>query len=128
MARLLGMSEPLRLATGPVAVPTLPEVLADRALLDPLPRHVLMGMRRQTRYLAACIAAALASRPAPGTGPPEPIEVMEVDEAAKLLHTSADSLYRKRKRLRLGYIDTLDGKLKFTRQEIRDYIRRQQRC
>ena len=112
---------------GPVPVPSLGEVLADAAILGRLPLEALIGLRRQVRHLDADLDAALARRVALGTDRPESIEVVGVEEAAKLLDTSTDSLYRKHKRLRLGYIDNLDGRLKFTAQEIREYIRRQRR-
>ncbi len=61
-------------------------------------------------------------------GQPARHAVLDVETAAKRLGTSCDSLYRKRKRLRLGYVDPLDGKLKFTEEEISEYIRRQRRA
>jgi hypothetical protein len=59
--------------------------------------------------------------------PTEMGEVLGIDEAAKRLGTSPDSLYRKRQRLCLGFRDPLDGKIKFTERELQDYVRRQSR-
>ena len=121
------MREPLQRPVGPVPVPSLGEVLADAAILGRLPLEALIGLRRQVRHLDADVDAALARRLALGADRSEPIEVVGVEEAAKLLDTSTDSLYRKHKRFRLGYIDTLDGRLKFSKQEINEHIRRQRR-
>lgn len=87
----------------------------------------LAVLHRQVRYLDADISAAITNRRTQPSGQHDMGAVLSIDEAAKRLNTSSDSLYRKRKRLRLGYIDPLDGRLKFTEQEINDYIRRQQR-
>ena len=105
----------------------MPEVLADLTVLDHLPTQALVGLRRQVRHLDADIDAAITSRMAKGIGRQDMGAVMGIEEAAKRLDTSSDSLYRKHNRLRLGYIDPLDGRLKFTEQEISDYIRRQRR-
>jgi len=54
--------------------------------------------------------------------------VLTIEEAAARLRTSEDSLYRKRRSLRLGYRDPLDGRIKFTLHEIDEYIRCQRRA
>jgi hypothetical protein len=108
-----------------VAVPTLDDVLADRAVLGALPSDILADLRRQLAYLAADVDAALARMPtdrAEGHG-----RVLTVKEAAEYLRTSEDSLYRKHRTLRLGYLDRLDGKLKVTEAELERYIARQHR-
>ncbi len=111
-----------RLAT----VPTLAEVSADPTIIDGLPLDVLVDVLRQVRYLKANIEAALSRRMLRTNGQ-DPGEVLDVETAAERLHTSMDSLYRKHKRLRLGYIDPLDGRLKFTKQELVEYVQRQRR-
>jgi excisionase family DNA binding protein len=55
-------------------------------------------------------------------------EILGVDEAAAYLKVSVDSLYRKRKRVGLGYLDPIDGRLKFPRAELDRYLRRQRRA
>ncbi len=55
-------------------------------------------------------------------------EILGVDEAALYLRVSVDSLYRKRKRLGLGYLDPIDGRLKFSRAQLDGYLRRQRRA
>ena len=114
-------------ASGLAAVPTLAQVSADPTILDGLPLDVLVNLRRQIRHLDADLHAAIDRQTLSGHREPTMGDVLDVETAAKRLGTSRDSLYRKRKRLRLGYIDPLDGKLKFTDQEITEYIRRQRR-
>lgn len=58
---------------------------------------------------------------APTTAPEGPARVLTVKQAAERLGTSVASLRRKRKRLRLGYLDPLDGRLKFTEAELAAY-------
>ena len=57
-----------------------------------------------------------------------PDRVLTIKEAAARLQTSPASLYRKRKRLRIGYIDSLDGRLKFSEAELEAYLARQNRA
>src|SRR5437016_1053491 len=95
-----------------VAVPALADVLADPALLDTLSTGTLADLRRQLAYLAADVDAALTRKPARQAEAHG--RVLTVKETAEYLRTSEDSLYRKHRRLRLGYLDHLDGKLKFT--------------
>ena len=119
------MSELARL---PVAVPGLADVLADPGVLDRLPVDVLVALRGQVRHLDVDLTMAIDRLTATGGHQePEMGEVLGIDEAAKRLGTSPDSLYRKRQRLRLGYRDPLDGRLKFTVAELEAYIRRQKR-
>jgi hypothetical protein len=110
-----------------VRVPTLADVQADPDVLNRLPVGVLVDLRRQVQHLTADLDAAISHHVAQTPGQSDISQVLDKNEAAKRLDTSPDSLYRKRKRLRLGYIDPLDGRLKFTAQEIEDYIGRQRR-
>ena len=122
------MSTPVPRPSPLANVPNIHEVQADRTLLDRLPVDALVDLRRQIRYLDADLDAAIARHLAQGDDQPGVNEVVDAETAAALLGTSMDSLYRKRKRLRLGYIDPLDGRLKFTKWEIAEYIRRQRSC
>lgn len=110
-------------ASGPVLVPGLDDLARDPSQAAALPPDAARALFGQ----AVLVQTALL----PYLGTPEPrperVEVLGVEEAARRLGTSADSLYRKRKRLRLGYIDPLDGKLKFTTEEVDRYICRQGR-
>jgi excisionase family DNA binding protein len=54
-----------------------------------------------------------------------PGAVLMVAEAAKRLRCSEDSIYRKHRRLKLGYIDPLDRKWKITERELDEYLARQ---
>jgi hypothetical protein len=111
----------------PRVVPTLAEVQADPGCLDNLPLNVLVILRRQVRHLDADVEAAVFRQLDQAQREPATGTVLDVKTAAKRLGTSSDSLYRKRKRLRLGYVDPLDGRLKFTEQEITNHIDRQKR-
>jgi hypothetical protein len=111
----------------PASIPTLTEIQADPGLLERLPLGLLLDLRRHVRLLNADLEVAIDRRMLKANGQPASYVVLDVETAAKRLGTSCDSLYRKRKRLRLGYIDPLDGKLKFTEEEISEYIRRQRR-
>jgi hypothetical protein len=108
-------------------VPKLDALVADPGLARALPLEVLIELQRQVRHVSADLGAAIARQTIQGQSKPMIAEVLGVEEAAKRLDTSSDSLYRKRERLRLGYIDPLDRRLKFTAQEIAEYIRRQKR-
>lgn len=119
------MSQPV---AGPVRVPRLAEVQADPTLLTALPLDLLVELRRQVRHLDAELDAVITCLMTRGQKQLEPAEVVDVKVAAERLNTSKDSLYRKHRRLRLGYIDPLDGGLKFTEQELAEYVRRQKRA
>jgi hypothetical protein len=84
-------------------------------------------LRRQVRHLDVELATAITAQALPGAKQHSVFALLKVEEAAKRLRTSTDALYRKHKRMALGYVDPLDGRLKFTEQEIADYIRRQRR-
>src|SRR5438128_2710619 len=106
------------LLAGVVPLPGLTAVMADPAVLERLPLEALLGLRRQLQHLDVELGAAIARQPISQSPALDAPRVMDVVSAAEALKTSPDSLYRKRKRLRLGYIDALDGRLKFTEQEI----------
>jgi hypothetical protein len=70
------------------------------------------------------ITLSLAARAAePETVHAEDV-LLDIDEASAMMRTSKDSLYKKRKRLRLGFQDPLDKKIKFTRAELQAHIRK----
>jgi hypothetical protein len=122
------VTEPARVPSSPVAVPTLADLLADPSVFDGLPRTLQDVLFEQAVVLEARLRAKVMARHRTDErAPTEMGEVLGIEEAAKRLGTSVDSLYRKRLRLRLGYRDPLDGRLKFTDKEINDYIRQQHR-
>jgi hypothetical protein len=105
----------------------LDHLARDPSALHSLPVPALLDLRRKIRHLDADIELAIERVRLRDQRQTDIGEVMDVGEAARRLNTSADSLYRKHNSLRLGYIDPLDGRLKFTGQEISEYIRRRQR-
>jgi hypothetical protein len=117
------------LGTHPAAIPSLAEVVANPSLAGGLSLPTLVEYRRQAAHLIADLDAEILSRPPGRMGQVDDshLPVLTIAEAAARLSTSQDSLYRKWRRLRLGYRDPLDGKIKFTEKEITDYIGRQRR-
>jgi hypothetical protein len=117
------------LGTHPAAIPSLAEVIADPGLARDVSLPTLVEYRRQAAHLVADLDAAILSRPPAEMGQIDDshLPVLTIDEAAARLRTSQDSLYRKWRRLRLGYRDPFDRKIKFTEKEITDYIGRQKR-
>jgi len=103
------------------SVPTLADL--DPSKVAGLPPETIRSL------IGQAVLALVTLLPHLGAPEPrvEPVEVVGIEEAARLLGTSTDSLYRKRKRLRLGYLDPLDKKVKFTRAELDAYVRHQQR-
>jgi len=113
-------------APQPTGVPSLAAAAGDPSILAGLPLDSLLELKRQHGHLGAELDAAILQRVVgTGSGRAEPVVVLDVAAAAERLGTSRDSLYRKHERLRLGYMDPLDGRLKFTEEEINSYIRRQ---
>jgi excisionase family DNA binding protein len=110
--------------------PPLAEVVTDPRLVERLPLSALVEYRRQTAHLVADLDAAILGQVAQGTEPSHAGHglVLTIEEAAARLRTSEDTLYRKRRSLRLGYRDPLDGRIKFTLHEVDEYIRRQRRA
>ena len=112
---------------GDVQGPSLADVLADPALLEGASINVVVDLRQQLRHLDAAIEAAVARKLAQVSHPPVGGGLLDIAGAAARLMTTEDSLYRKWKRLRIGYLDQLDGRLKFPVDQLEDYIRRQAR-
>ena len=106
-----------------VAPEVAAEVFANPDTLRALPHPALVDLRRRLAHLVAD-ADALLSKP---TATAEPTKVLTMAEAAELLRCTRDSLYRKHARLKLGFLDPLDGKLKFTAAELARYVAGQRR-
>jgi hypothetical protein len=104
----------------------LADVQADRTVLSRLPRATLLDLQCQVRHLDVDIDAAIDRQPMArqGTSGTETERLVLIEEAARILATSTGSIHRKWKRLRLGFIDAIDGKWKITVRELEEYIRR----
>jgi len=109
-------------------VDALAQVLREPETLGSLGRAVLVALRRQAAHLLADLDAHLASQ-VPAASPDEATtpKILTVAEAALMLRCSKDALYRKHRKLKLGFVDALDGKLKFHESELRSYLVRQSR-
>jgi hypothetical protein len=107
--------------------PTLAEMLADPSGVEVLSIEAAVNLRREALRLAADLDAVVARGLSTGTPKAVLAPVLGVKEAAVMLGTSTDSLYRKHKSLRLGFICPLDGKLKFLPSELAAYVARQGR-
>lgn len=107
--------------------PTLAEIITDPAKVELLSIDAAVNLRREALRLAADLDAVVARGLSTAHPKAELAPVLGVKAAAAMLGTSTDSLFRKRKRLGLGYLDPLDGKLKFTAAELVRYIAKQSR-
>jgi hypothetical protein len=113
----------------PTVVPSLIDVHADPRLLDDLPVTALLELQRQHLLIGVSLKIAItkclvSQHASARTGPDR---LVLIDEAATMLGTSTDSIHRKWKRLRLGFIDVIDGKWKITVRELEKYIGRRPR-
>jgi len=107
------------LATHPERVRELPsEVARDRLLrLAPLQE----ALRLQA--LSAQADGNGAAGGPTGPGEAEAADILTLEEAAQLLRTSPDTLYRKWKKLPFAFKDPLDGKIKFSRSGVERYLK-----
>src|SRR5262249_25459465 len=99
---------------------------SGRGMTEPTLFSALIAERQATAEKLAQLDAAITLALAQGSNG-GPGQVLGVEAAAKRLGCSQDALYRKHHRLRLGYKDALDGKLKFTARELDEYIERRHR-
>ncbi|MBI4271723.1 MAG: hypothetical protein HY615_15415 [Candidatus Rokubacteria bacterium] len=109
------------------AVPSLPDVQADPALVQHLPRPVAIEYRRQLRRLDADLEAHIAASPDRADAPLEPEEqgrAVGLDEAASLLGMERRTLERKPMWQRLGGYKDLDGRVKFRLGNLRRHVAR----
>jgi hypothetical protein len=107
----------------PVRLPTLEQIAHDRSVLDDLPADVLIELRRQCGHLYDDLDAAVLRNQARGVPSPTEVEgVVMLEEAAKMLATSEDTLYSKWRNLPFAFKDALDGKIKFRVTGIARYI------
>jgi hypothetical protein len=105
------------------AVPGLDELDANPALAETLSPPVLRDRARRAARLAGDLQALLLGRAGEQQKPaPQPDRLILIDEAAKMLATSEDTLYSKWKRLPFAFKDPLDGKIKFTVSGIEKYV------
>jgi len=105
------------------AVPSLAEVAANPVLLRQLPVDILVGLRSETTGLTADIEAQLLLLAADGRRrPAESDHLILIEDAARLLATSVDSLHRRWRQLPFAFKDPIDGKIKFSANGIQKHI------
>ncbi len=104
--------------------PSLDALVTSPGTLDTLPRHVAAIVYRQVARLEADLRARLLEAAALDTDAPisEADRLVGVDEAARLLSTSADSLYRKWPKLGFAFKDPIDGRIKFRLSGVARYV------
>lgn len=103
---------------------SLDALAADPSLIPSLPPHIQADLYRQAARLEADLRAYLltAGRPAQDDQHAAADKALTIGEAATLLCTSKDSLYRKWRRLDFAYRDPLDGRVKFSRAGLERYV------
>ena len=108
----------------PTPAPTLDDLRANLELVNTLPAGLVADLYRQAASVEAALRARLLQggatnqqEAATGTD-----RALDVSEAAAMLNTSKDTLYSKWKNLPFAFKDSLDGKLKFSRRRIEQYI------
>lgn len=111
-------------APEPVTTPTLDALAEDPARFQSLPATLQADLYRRAARLEAELRAHLltASRPAQDDQHAAADKALTIGEAATLLCTSKDSLYRKWRGLDFAYRDPLDGRVKFSRRGVERYI------
>jgi hypothetical protein len=104
----------------------LEQVLLNPKLLDSMPRACLVKLYQEAaRVEAELRARLLAQTQATGANVPATLEPpLNLGQAAALLATSKDTLYRKWQQLPFAYKDQLDGQIKFSRAGLESYMRK----
>ena len=107
------------------AVPSLDALANDPARAADLPPNTARALLAQcVLALGALIVPALAvDAPNAATAAAEDEAALGLDAAAGVLAMKPSTLYRKWRALRLGYKDA-DGRVKFRRSTLRNYIAR----
>jgi hypothetical protein len=101
-------------------------LLLDPEVLARLDLDAAVALRREAARLTADLDAVV-SRGLSAAPKAEASRVLGVKEAAAFLACSVDALHRKHRTARLGYVDSLDRRLKFTAAELERYVARQGR-
>jgi hypothetical protein len=78
---------------------------------------------RRLLIALTALSFALAARALDVESVDAPDEMLGIEEAARALHTSVDSLHRKWKKLNFCFKDPIDNRLKFSRSGIEKYQR-----
>lgn len=109
-------------------LPTLDQLTADPGHLNRLPLTVLVDLRGRVDHLRAELDRAITLRLArhDGEAPAEGDRALTIEEAAQLLHTSKDTLYRKWRKLPFAYKDPVDGHIKFSFLGLQKHLRQRQ--
>jgi hypothetical protein len=108
-------------------LPTLEQVAADPGVLDAVPVSIQLALYRQAAVVEAALRARLITANGPGGGPIAAADrdgVVGIGEAASMLSTTKDTLYRKWRGLPFAYKDALDGRIKFHRAALAKHIGR----
>ncbi len=108
--------------------PDLTQLLQDPARVVELPPAEARRLLLPTSALVMALATRAAE--APADGPPEvPVEgdrALTIEEAARLLSTSVDTLYRKWRKFPFAWKDPVDGHVKFSHLGIQKHLRQRQ--
>lgn len=105
-------------------VPTLDDLRREPGLATSLPRPLVAQLYADVARLEADLRARLFAFSVDDASPPAPVgdRAVGLEEAARLLAMSTDSLYRKWRSLGIGYKDA-DGRVKFSLSSVQRYIR-----
>ncbi len=108
--------------------PTLTELAQHPERVRELPIETTEKLLIQVHVIQGALIIRLLAGQAQGNGgaPADPEGALTLEEAASLLRTSKDSLYRKWRKLPFAYKDPLDGRIKFNRSGLQRYMRQQQ--
>ena len=109
-------------ATEPGATPSLDALAADLSLISSLSPSALSTVYGAVAGLEAALRTRLFVLTADRHTEKEADEVLTIGEAAALLRTSKDALYRKWPSLKSAFKDPLDGRLKFRRRGLERYL------
>ena len=111
------------------SVPSLDEMVNNPSLIEGFSRATRAQLYRLVARLEAELRSLLLVVPSPERGESfvdsTADTTLTISEAAELLRTSKDTLYRKWRRLNFAYKDPLDHQIKFSRAGIDKHIRRQ---
>jgi phosphotransacetylase len=107
----------------PVVVKTLNDIAADPALVRSLTISTIADLAKQAARVASDLQTELLARIAEGaTGAQETDQVVLVEEAARMLATSVDTLHTKWRKLPFAFKCPLDGRIKFVAAGIERYL------
>jgi hypothetical protein len=119
------VTEPLRLPSSPVAVPTLSDLLGDPSLFDGLPRTLQDVLFEQAVVLEARLRAKVMARHRTDErAPTAPDRAVGIDEACSLFGMERGYLERRGNWTRLGGYKDDDGHVKFRMSDVQRHLQR----